>query len=114
MMTGEEKKEYWYVVRECLIAFHGVSKSDANRMALSYWKEIESAEPEIKIDVFYQTSCSRSLATSAAITWTWTRRLSAFTRKSGWASPLRCADARIEPRLTPSETQRPCLSSNPS
>ena len=53
MMTGEEKKEYWYVVRECLIAFHGVSKSDANRMALSYWKEIESAEPEIKIDVFY-------------------------------------------------------------
>ena len=52
-MTAEEKKGYWHVVRECLSAFHGVSKSEAKRMALSYWKEIESAEPEIGSDVFY-------------------------------------------------------------
>jgi len=53
MMTADEKKDYWLVVRECLIAFHGVSKNEAKRMAVSLWREIESAEPEIRIDVFY-------------------------------------------------------------
>ena len=52
-MTADEKKDYWLVVRECLIVFHGVSKNEAKRMAVSHRREIESAEPEIKIDVFY-------------------------------------------------------------
>jgi len=53
MMAADEKKDYWLVVRECLTVFHGVSKNKAMRMAVSLRREIESAEPEIKIDVFY-------------------------------------------------------------
>ncbi len=53
MMTTREKKDYWLVVRECLIVFHGISKNEAQRMSVSYWKEIESAAPEIRSDVFY-------------------------------------------------------------
>jgi len=53
MMTSEEKKDYWLVVRECLCVFHRVSKNEAMRMVVSCRRQIESAEPEIKIDVFY-------------------------------------------------------------
>ncbi len=53
MMTPEEKKDYWLVVRECLVAFHGLKRTDASARVKFYGARMDSAEPQIASDIFY-------------------------------------------------------------
>ncbi len=53
MMTQKEKDNYWLIVRECVVAFHGQKRVDANRIVSSYRARIDSALPQIASDVFY-------------------------------------------------------------
>jgi len=52
-MTSHEKNAYWLVVRECLIEFHQLSKTEAKRRVDFLRRSVESAEPQINIDIFY-------------------------------------------------------------
>jgi hypothetical protein len=53
IMKKAEKNEYWRVVAECLIAYHGLEKGESLRRARAYRIDIENAEPYIQNDIFY-------------------------------------------------------------
>lgn len=52
-MTNTDKREFWRVVTECLIAFHRLKRADASRRTKYHRAWVESLEPQNANDIFY-------------------------------------------------------------
>jgi hypothetical protein len=52
-MTSAEKRDYWRIVAECLVAFHQRKRAEATHQAKYHRSQIESLEPQNSSDIFY-------------------------------------------------------------
>jgi hypothetical protein len=48
-----DEAPFWEAVIQCLVAFHGIAREDAERFAADYLKRLETADPRLRTVILH-------------------------------------------------------------